>query len=169
MITHYDIKMEAQRLKQVLSDEGVNIPPLFQVIKPGLYVFMWVLLWPALLRSLLYKDSIGDIGFEICFSGVMGFILFVAITNGLTLYLAIPDGFRNNSKIVSFMYSKGRKYILSFLTVFSLISFVHSFLYVFLLIVTCILFFFVYAIDINRYNLSAIVSVIGLFKKGSVG
>ncbi|EEB0062245.1 conjugal transfer protein TraS, partial [Salmonella enterica subsp. enterica serovar Brandenburg] len=49
------------------------------------------------------------------------------------------------------------------------ISFTHSFLYAFLLIITCILFSFVYAIDINRYNLSAIVSVIGLFKKESVG
>ncbi|EAT0833940.1 conjugal transfer protein TraS, partial [Salmonella enterica] len=36
-------------------------------------------------------------------------------------------------------------------------------------IITCILFLFVYSIDINRYNLSAIVSVIGLFKKESVG
>ncbi|EMZ4865581.1 conjugal transfer entry exclusion protein TraS [Salmonella enterica] len=169
MITHYDIKVEAQRLKQVLSDEGVNIPPLFQVIKPGLYVFMWVLLWPAFLRFLLYEENTRDIGFDICFSGVMGFILFVAITNGLMLYLAIPDSFRNGSKVVAFMYSKGRGYILSFLIIFSLISFTHSFLYAFLLIITCILFSFVYAIDINRYNLSAIVSVIGLFKKESVG
>lgn len=31
--------------------------------------------------------------------------------------------------------------------------------------ITFILFFLVYTIDINRYNLSAIASVIGLFKK----
>lgn len=28
MITHYDIKMEMQKLKEVLSVEGVNIPSL---------------------------------------------------------------------------------------------------------------------------------------------
>lgn len=39
MITHYDIKMEMQKLKEVLSVEGVNIPSLLQVIKPGTYVF----------------------------------------------------------------------------------------------------------------------------------
>lgn len=39
MITHYDIKMETQRLKAVLSNEGVNIPPLLQVIKPGVCFF----------------------------------------------------------------------------------------------------------------------------------
>ncbi|EEG3017166.1 conjugal transfer protein TraS, partial [Salmonella enterica] len=33
------------------------------------------------------------------------------------------------------------------------------------LMITFILFFLMYAIDINRYNLSAIISVIGLFKK----
>lgn len=44
MITHYDIKMEMQKLKEVLSVEGVNIPSLLQVIKPGTYVFLWVLL-----------------------------------------------------------------------------------------------------------------------------
>ena len=44
MITHYDIKTETQKLKDVLSVEGVNIPPLLQVIKPGVYVFLWVLL-----------------------------------------------------------------------------------------------------------------------------
>lgn len=35
MITHYDIKTETQKLKDVLSVEGVNIPTLLQVIKPG--------------------------------------------------------------------------------------------------------------------------------------
>lgn len=28
MITHYDIKMEMQKLKEVLSVEGVNIPKI---------------------------------------------------------------------------------------------------------------------------------------------
>lgn len=40
MITHYDIKTETQKLKDVLSVEGVNIPPLLQVIKPGVCIFM---------------------------------------------------------------------------------------------------------------------------------
>ena len=165
MITHYDIKVETQKLKQVLSDEGVNIPPLFQVIKPGLYAFMWAILWPIFIRFVSYQGGIRDIGFDICVSGMMGFILFVAITNGMMLYLAIPDSFRNESKVITFMYSKGKSYILSFLIVFSLISFMHSILYVFASIIAFIVFFIVYAIDINRYNLSAIVSVIGLFKK----
>lgn len=42
MITHYDIKTETQKLKDVLSVEGVNIPSLLQVIKPGTYVFLCV-------------------------------------------------------------------------------------------------------------------------------
>ncbi len=87
MITHYDIKMETQKLKDVLSVEGVNIPPLLQVIRPGGYVFLWVLLWPTFLRLLADKVDIRDAGFDICFSGVMGFILFVAITNGMMLWI----------------------------------------------------------------------------------
>ena len=46
-----------------------------------------------------------------------------------------------------------------------MVSFMHSILYVFAPMITFILFFLVYTIDINRYNLSAIASVIGLFKK----
>ena len=168
MITHYDIKMEMQKLKEVLSVEGVNIPSLLQVIKPGTYVFLWVLLWPTFLRLVSVKSDVRDVGFDICDSGMMGFLLFVAITNGMMLYLAIPDSFRKDSKIINFMYSKSKTYILLFLIVFSMVSFMHSILYVFALMITFILFFLVYTIDINRYNLSAIASVIGLFKKESV-
>ena len=168
MITHYDIKMEMQKLKEVLSVEGVNIPSLLQVIKPGTYVFLWVLLWPTFLRLVSVKSDVRDVGFDICASVMMGFLLFVAITNGMMLYLAIPDSFRKDSKIINFMYSKSKTYILLFLIVFSMVSFMHSILYVFALMITFILFFLVYTIDINRYNLSAIVSVIGLFKKESV-
>lgn len=95
----------------------------------------------------------------------MGFILFVAITNVMMLYLAIPEKFRDESKVISFMYDKNKNYILSFLIAFSMVSFSHTLLYEFLLIALFIIFFFIYAIDINRYNLSAIASVIGLFKK----
>ncbi|EHV2507607.1 TPA: conjugal transfer entry exclusion protein TraS [Escherichia coli] len=168
MITHYDIKMEMQKLKEVLSVEGVNIPSLLQVIKPGTYVFLWVLLWPTFLRLVSVKSDVRDVVFDICASGMMGFLLFVAITNGMMLYLAIPDSFRKDSKIINFMYSKSKTYILLFLIVFSMVSFMHSILYVFALMITFILFFLVYTIDINRYNLSAIASVIGLFKKESV-
>lgn len=168
MITHYDIKMEMQKLKEVLSVEGVNIPSLLQVIKPGTYVFLWVLLWPTFLRLVSVKSDVRVVGFDICASGMMGFLLFVAITNGMMLYLAIPDSFRKDSKIINFMYSKSKTYILLFLIVFSMVSFMHSILYVFALMITFILFFLVYTIDINRYNLSAIASVIGLFKKESV-
>ncbi|EDV6094292.1 conjugal transfer entry exclusion protein TraS [Salmonella enterica subsp. enterica] len=165
MITHYDIKMETQRLKQVLSDEGCNIPPLLQVIKPGVYVFLWVLLWPTFIQFLLYHDSVRYSGVDICVSGIMGLILFVAITNGMMLYLSIPDGFRNESKIVMFMYSKAKCYIFSFLVVFSLISFMHSFLYVFTLIITYALFLLFYLIDMSRYKLSGAVAVIESLKK----
>ncbi|WP_124047701.1 conjugal transfer entry exclusion protein TraS [Escherichia coli] len=168
MITHYDIKMEMQKLKEVLSVEGVNIPSLLQVIKPGTYVFLWILLWPTFLRLVSVKSDVRDVGFDICASVMMGFLLFMAITNGMMLYLAIPDSFRKDSKIINFMYSKSKTYILLFLIVFSMVSFMHSILYVFALMITFILFFLVYTIDINRYNLSAIASVIGLFKKESV-
>ncbi|HDT2344041.1 TPA: conjugal transfer entry exclusion protein TraS [Escherichia coli] len=168
MITHYDIKTETQKLKDVLSVEGVNIPPLLQVIKPGVYVFLWVLLWPTFLRLLADKVDIRDAGFDICFSGVMGFILFVAITNGMMLYLAIPKKFRDESKVISFMYDKNKTYILSFVIVFSIVFFAHTFLFGFLSITLFVIISFIYTIDINRYNLSAIVSVIGLFKKESV-
>ncbi|HFN6253904.1 conjugal transfer entry exclusion protein TraS, partial [Escherichia coli] len=161
MITHYDIKMEMQKLKEVLSVEGVNIPSLLQVIKPGTYVFLWILLWPTFLRLVSVKSDVRDVGFDICASVMMGFLLFVAITNGMMLYLAIPDSFRKDSKIINFMYSKSKTYILLFLIVFSMVSFMHSILYVFALMITFILFFLVYTIDINRYNLSAIASVIG--------
>ena len=157
-----------QKLKEVLSVEGVNIPSLLQVIKPGTYVFLWVLLWPTFLRLVSVKSDVRDVGFDICASVMMGFLLFVAITNGMMLYLAIPDSFRKDSKIINFMYSKSKTYILLFLIVFSMVSFMHSILYVFALMITFILFFLVYTIDINRYNLSAIASVIGLFKKESV-
>ncbi|EJD7217307.1 conjugal transfer entry exclusion protein TraS [Escherichia coli] len=168
MITHYDIKVETQRLKQVLTDEGVNIPSLFQVIKPGLCVFMWVLLWPTIIQYLLYHNSVRYSYVDIFISGMMGLILFVVITNGMMLFLSIPETFRKDSKMALFMYSKARCYVFSFLFVFSLISFMHSFLYVFALIITYALFFLFYLIDINRYKLSGVIAVIESLKKEPV-
>ncbi|EFW4460868.1 conjugal transfer protein TraS, partial [Shigella sonnei] len=49
-----------------------------------------------------------------------------------------------------------------------IVSFAHTFLFGFLSITLFVIISFIYTIDINRYNLSAIVSVIGLFKKESV-
>lgn len=143
MITHYDIKTETQKLKDVLSVEGVNIPPLLQVIKPGGYVFLWALLWPAFLRLLADKVDIRDAGFDICFSGVMGFILFVAITNGMMLYLAIPKKFRDESKVISFMYDKNKTYILSFVIVF-FNSFLRPYVLVWFFIDSSVYNFFLY-------------------------
>ena len=57
------------------------------------------LLWPTFLRLLADKVDIRDAGFDICFSGVMGFILFVAITNGMMLYLAIPENSEMSRKL----------------------------------------------------------------------
>lgn len=86
----------------------------------------------------------------------------------MMLYLAIPKKFRDESKVISFMYDKNKTYILSFVIVFSIVSFAHAFLFGFLSITLFVIISFIYTIDINRYNLSAIVSVIGLFKKESV-
>ncbi|MCW7226457.1 conjugal transfer protein TraS [Escherichia coli] len=131
-----------QKLKEVLSVEGVNIPSLLQVIKPGTYVFLWVLLWPTFLRLVSVKSDVRDVGFDICASGMMGFLLFVAITNGMMLYLAIPDSFRKDSKIINFMYSKSKTYILLFFDCFFLWFRLCILSYMFFaLMITFILFF----------------------------
>ncbi|EBY2669998.1 conjugal transfer protein TraS, partial [Salmonella enterica subsp. enterica serovar Teko] len=65
MITHYDIKQEAQELKQILTSEGINIPSLLQIIRPGGAVFLFMLAWIILVRWLLgqlvYKSVWTDI------------------------------------------------------------------------------------------------------------
>ncbi len=79
MITHYDIKMEMQKLKEVLSVDGVTYRHHYlQVIKPGTFMlFLWVLLWPGtFLRLVSVKSDVRDVGFDICASGMMGFLLF---------------------------------------------------------------------------------------------
>lgn len=168
MITHNDIKIETQILKEILYNEGVNIPRFHQVIKPGVYIFLWVFLWPTFIQFLLYHDSPRYSGVDICVSGIMGLILFLVITNGMMLYLSIPDKFRKESKVSIFMYSKAKYYIYSFLVIFSCISFMHSFLYVFAFIFLYALFLLFYLIDVNRYKLSGVVAVIESLKKESV-
>ncbi|EGV2901667.1 conjugal transfer entry exclusion protein TraS [Salmonella enterica] len=169
MITHYDVKMETQLLKRVLVAEGINIPSLLQVMRPGLCVFLWMIAWPTFIRLCLNKLDVRDAGVDICFSGVMGFILFVGITNAMLLYYAVPNSFRKSSKLVRFMYSKGCAYIFSFLVVFTLVALLlNSFLYSFTLIVLFIAFFIIYVIDLSRYKLSAVVALIQSFRKEPV-
>ncbi|ASG19312.1 conjugal transfer entry exclusion protein TraS [Salmonella enterica] len=169
MITHYDIKQEAQELKQILTSEGINIPSLLQIIRPGGAVFLFMLGWIILVRWLSEQLTYEFVWADILFSGFLGLMIFIAISNATSLYNSIPEGFRKKSKVINLIRDKTRNYILAFLVVFVLLPFVlPPFAYCFGLMIIIFIFLMIYSIDMGRYRLSAITSIIEAFRKEPV-
>ncbi|ECA5251156.1 conjugal transfer protein TraS [Salmonella enterica subsp. enterica] len=169
MITHYDIKQEAQELKQILTSEGINIPSLLQIIRPGGAVFLFMLGWIILVRWLSEQLTYEFVWADILFSGFLGLMIFIAISNATSLYNSIPEGFRKKSKVINLIRDKTRNYILAFLVVFALLPFVlPPFAYCFGLMIIIFIFLMIYSIDMGRYRLSAITSIIEAFRKEPV-
>jgi len=171
MITNKIIREEVDELKILLSQEELNIPSFWNCIWPGLVCMIWFLLS----SYLSYGINIHSAGLErmgaMIFAGAMGVFSIIIIANTRSLFLSLPDSFRRKSIFFRFLSNKCKIYGTVILLFFLCFSFCGS--YVNLNAIACsIMIFFsiiltimVMNIDLGRYQLATLTSVIESFKK----
>ena len=131
-------------------------------------------MWPLIAFGILSEPSEGIV-IAIGFGGFLGFLVAIAIFNTRSLYLSIPSGFRNESKVFALVRNKIKYYLMTFVVVNFLVgcfaesSKAGSFLYTFVTIAAMVILAFIFAADIGRYRLSAFTSVLELLKSRKQG
>ncbi|MDY0768562.1 MULTISPECIES: conjugal transfer protein TraS [Serratia] len=173
-ITHKTIQEETRKLKSIFETGDVEIPSFWHCAWPGLLLVTWLVLWPLIAFGILSEPSEGIV-IAIGFGGFLGFLVAIAIFNIRSLYLAIPSGFRNESKVFALVRNKVKYYLVIFVIVnffvgcFAESSKAGSFLYTFVTIAVMVILSFIFAADIGRYRLSAFTSVLELIKSRKQG
>lgn len=173
-ITHKTVQEEAHALTEILNKGDISIPDFWKCAWPGGLLILWLLIWPVIAFGLFGSPNEGIV-IAIGMGGFLGFLVSMAIFNARSLYLALPDSFRRESKVLSLIQKKARNYFLTYVG----INFVAgcivennkagSFVYTFVTIGAVVFLAFIFAADIGRYRLSAFNSVLEMVKSRKHG
>lgn len=173
MITNKIIQQEAEELKQILESGDLEIPSMWTCLWPGLGITLWLLMCSLLGNSLSsYNDW--DKLTSIVFSVFSGFLITIGSASGRASFLSVPTNFRNKSQTFIFFGSKLKKYtvfymfMIGFILILTSALSVGDLLGVGLSFVFSMAIFFIFYIDMGRYQLSILSSVINACKNDSV-
>lgn len=177
MITNKIIQQETEELKQILKSGDLEIPSMWTCLWPGLGITLWLLLCVLLSinSSLFVRDFKGfEILVPVVFSLFMGLMITLATASARGTYLSVPSGFRQQSQLYAFFGKKIKQYALVYIVVMGGMPYLLLYMGVGLLIYAFIgglftvILWFVLSIDIGRYQLSMLSSVINACKNDSV-
>lgn len=169
-ITHKMIQDDINRTAALLKKNDMEMPSSWQCMKPGLAIMLGLVVWqffvassytaPGKMNSLYVYGSIG-------FSAVLGFIIFLGITSLNGKYLSMPRNVRDNCLIINIYRRKIKSFIAAWLVINILFGIVTIFLEFnpmfsssLTQLVTLIFLFFVFSVDIGRYDLSMFSSML---------
>lgn len=165
MLTQKIIREEVEELKNIMGSDLLTIPSLWDCMKPGIILMLWMAICPFL-AFYLSGSSPGNILIASGFSAFLGFIMLFWISNIRAIFLSIPENFRKESKVVIFLNQKSRKYMISFMMTILILAFFGAYsdtdglLYLMPMMAALVGFAFFFNADISRYKLSAFTEVI---------
>ena len=172
MITNKVILQEIESLKALFNNGESEIASMWQCFWPGLTALVWMVAWPLILYGykLLSYDLPDPAPMGVAASVVIGFFagLFIMlyIVNGRALYLSIPKSFRDTSVLCRFISTKARRYLATYLITYATLIVICAF-FVYGPIYSCVLLivssfgFMIYMnVDLNRYQLTALTSLL---------
>lgn len=177
MITNKIIQQETEELKQILKHGELEIPSMWTCLWPGLGTTLWLLLcvFLSINSSLFVRDFKGfDILVPLVFCLFMGLMITLATASARGTYLSVPSKFRQQSQLYAFFGKKIKQYALVYIVVmggmpYLLLSMgVGLLLYAFIGGFFTVILGFVLSIDIGRYQLSMLSSIINACKSDSV-
>ncbi|MCE9902119.1 conjugal transfer protein TraS [Hafnia paralvei] len=177
MITHKIIQQETEELKQILKQGDLEVPSMWTCLWPGLVVALWLLVCLLLSfnSSLFVRDFKGfDILVPLAFCCFMGLMITLGTANARGTYLSVPSGFRQKSQLYAFFGKKIKQYALVYIVVMGGMPYLLLFLglglilYAFIGMFFTVIMGFILSIDISRYQLSMLSSVINACKSDSV-
>lgn len=177
MITNKIIQQETEELKQILKQGDLEIPSMWTCVWPGLGITLWLLLWVLLSinSGLIVNAKQGyELEVPLIFCVFMGLMITLGTANARGTYLAVPHDFREKSQLYAFFCRKIKQYALVYMLVMGGMPFVILFLglnlsiYALIGIFFTVILIFILSIDISRYQLSMLSSIINTCKSASI-
>lgn len=180
MITNKQILYEVEQLKELLNDSGAEIPPMWQCFWPGLFAMAWMVTWPLVLYGykLMFLDlpDAANIGIaaSVAIAMMAGLFIMIGVANTRALYLSIPKIFRDNSTLCQLLVNKARRYALTYLVGYAVLILLFTFsvngaIFSTVIFVVSSFGFMIYMnVDLNRYQLTALTSLLESFKRSGV-
>ena len=177
MITNKIIQQETEELKQILKQGDLEIPSMWTCVWPGLGITLWLLLCVLLSinSGLIVSAKQGsELEVPLIFCVFMGLMITLGTANARGTYLAVPHDFREKTQLYAFFGRKIKQYALVYMLVMGGMPFVILFLglnlsiYALIGIFFTVILIFILSIDISRYQLSMLSSIINTCKSDSV-
>ncbi|WP_300002341.1 conjugal transfer protein TraS [uncultured Cedecea sp.] len=172
MISNHKILQEVEALKILFKKGGNEVPGMWRCFWPGLSVVAWMTSWPLVLYGyqmmqyeLSNKASIG-IAASVIIGFLAGVFIMLQVVNSRALYLSIPQSFRETSVLCRFVSTKFRRYLFTYLVSYAVIIvlcswFVYGAIYSTIgLIISSFSFMIYLNVDLNRYQLTALTSLL---------
>lgn len=166
MLTHQIIRGEIEELKLTLTEKDLTIPSFWSCIWPGLICMFWFLLSSYLSYGISDFSTGLDRTASMIFAAVVGIFSIIATANTRSLFLSLPESFRKNSLLFGFLAKKCRAYGVAILAIFPCLAFFSAYndinAVVFIVITgfSLLLTLMVMNIDLGRYQLATLTSVI---------
>lgn len=178
MITNKQVLQEVEQLKFLFKEGEAEIPTMWQCYWPGLAAMSWMVCWPLMLYGYKFKYFYTSLTNEarigIAASIVIGFFagLFIMlyIVNGRSLFLSIPKAFRGTSALCRFISTKARNYLMTYMISYAVLIVlctwpVYGAIYSTVLLIVLSFGFVNYMnVDLNRYQLTALTSLLESLK-----
>lgn len=177
MITNKIIQQETEELKKILKQGDLEIPSMWTCLWPGLGITLWLLLCVLLSinSGLIVSAKQGsELEVPLVFCVFMGLMITLGTANARGTYLAVPHDFREKSQLYAFFGRKIKQYALVYMLVMGGMPFVILFLglnisiYALIGIFFTVILIFVLSIDISRYQLSMLSSIVDSCKKDNI-
>ncbi|MRT06039.1 hypothetical protein [Ewingella americana] len=165
MLTQKIIREEIEDLKLVMQSDSLTVPSFWDCVKPGLLLMFWMAICPFL-AFYMSNASPENILVASGFSAFLGFIMLFWITNARAIILSIPENFRENSKVINFLYQKVKRYTIIYMLTILILAFLGAYsntnglLYLMPMMLALFGFAFFFNADISRYKLSAFTEII---------
>lgn len=168
MITSSVLADDVKELRDALSRSSFEIPSFWSCVWPGLSILIWNVMC-AYFNLKGPVHSVFDIT-PIVFYGVAGLMILLGTVNARTMLLSVPKNIRKQSVVYKFISKKFSIYAILYMTlVLSFTLYVRFFDKGFqfqeaFIILSTISFGVLLNLDLNRYQLSILWSVINAFK-----
>lgn len=179
MITNKQIFNEVEQLKVLFKNEEAEIPSIWKCFWPGLGVMAWLVFWPVVFYSykfyFLELPSAAQMGVaeSVFIAMIVGLFIMIYIANLRSLYFSIPGSFRKESVLCKFVVSKVKRYGQVYLTGYALLIVICTYpiygaIYSTVLFVLSSFGFMIFiSVDLNRYQLTALTSLLQSIKSST--
>lgn len=178
-ISHKMIQEDVQQITSSLKKEDAQIPSLWDSLKAGLLLMILIVSWQSFVAFLNvsrgHASLLNPAYLSVVMSFIVSFFAFLASSSFFAKYLSLPKEVIKNSIIIKVIRKKLRAYLIAWVfvvlfaggacVVFPSISAIFSSVTQFL---SLVILYFIFTIDISRYDLSMLSSLISSWRNGDI-